>query len=230
MKAHILVIDDDEKLASLIHDYLSKFSYIVTVCLHPTEGLKKLESDPIDLVILDIMLPDLDGFEVCRRIRKFSRIPIIMLTARGDVTDRIVGIELGADDYMSKPFEARELEVRIQAVLRRSKGQNQDMEIQFGGLCLDPEQRCAFLEGKELDLSTAEFDILYYFVKNPGRTLTRDQIIDQVKGTDWATFNRSVDVLISRLRNKLGDSPKSPAYIKTVWGAGYRFIGHKGGV
>ena len=148
-----------------------------------------------------------------------------MLTARGDVTDRIVGIEMGADDYLPKPFEPRELEVRMQAVLRRSKGQPPNRML-FGDLVIEPEKGLAYLAGDELDLSTAELQILLVFANHPGRTFNRDQLIGQLHGSDWATFDRSVDVLVSRLRQKLGDHPKKPKYIRTIWGTGYRFIGH----
>lgn len=223
----ILIIDDDVKLVELLRDYLSQNNYEVIAKHHPQEGLIALERQKPDLLILDIMLPDKDGFELCREIRKTNPLPIIMLSARGEVTDRIVGLELGADDYLPKPFEPRELIVRIGAILRRAASSDFGKIIVYGQLKMDRIKRSAFLYDEELELSTAEFDILELFVTHPGRTFNRDQIIDLLKGSDWATFDRSIDVLVSRLRQKLNDNAKSPKYIKTIWGTGYRFIGHK---
>ncbi|MGD9486691.1 MAG: response regulator [Calditrichaceae bacterium] len=225
MKRKILVIDDDQKLNDLLSVYLSKFGYDVKTEAHPFDGLRAIKREQPDLIILDLMLPDMEGFEVCKMIRKEYTIPVIMLTARGDVTDRIVGLELGADDYVPKPFEPRELVARIQTVLRRSEGHINVATKTTGSLKIDFNKHLVELSGKPLDLTTAEYQILILFVQNSGKVLDRDQILENMRGLEWESYNRSVDVLISRLRQKLQDDPKNPEYIKTVWGAGYMFIG-----
>jgi DNA-binding response OmpR family regulator len=225
VKHRILVIDDDRKLNRLLQEYLTPFGFEVLVAAHPEEGLRLLRTQAPELVVLDVMLPDISGFEVCRSIRQDHAIPVIMLTARGEVTDRIVGLELGADDYLAKPFEPRELVARIQAVLRRSVESPRLQTRSFGKLTVDFDKRSAFLEGKALFLTTNEFAALALLTRHPGRVLDRDQILQELRGIDSEAFNRSVDITISRLRQKLGDDPKSPSYIKTVWGSGYVFIG-----
>ncbi len=172
------------------------------------------------------MLPEMDGFAVCRKVRESSRIPIIMLTARGDVMDRIVGLEIGADDYVPKPFEPRELVARIQAVLRRGSAANDSGEtLRAGALEVSADTRSARHQGKDLGLTAAEFELLWLLVRNRGRVLSRDRIMDETRGIDWAAFDRSIDVLVSRLRQKLGDNAKRPAMIRTIRGTGYVFIG-----
>lgn len=225
MKKHILIIDDDEKLNTLLIDYLGQFDFQITTAVHPKDGLQLISRLSPDLIILDIMLPDMDGFEVCKTIRKTSDIPIIMLTARGEVTDRIVGLEIGADDYLPKPFEPRELVARIQSVLRRNLGQKQTDIRTFGSLTVDLQKQTVILESSAIELTTLEFELLKYFIDHPGRVLNRDAIMDHLRGMDWDAFNRSIDVLISRLRQKLNDDPKKPRWIKTIWGSGYKFIG-----
>ena len=225
MKKKILIIDDDQKLNRLLRDYLSKYEFQVYEATHPEKGLKVLKREKPDLVILDIMMPDMDGFEVCREIRKTSSVPIIMLTARGEVTDRIVGLELGADDYLPKPFEPRELVARMQSVLRRNAAPSRSERLVFGELLVEPDKQTVFLEELPVDVTTMEFELLMLFLRNPGRVLSRDQIMDELRGLDWDVFDRSIDVLLSRLRQKLKDDPKQPAWIKTIWGAGYKFIG-----
>lgn len=227
MKRNVLVIDDDEKLNSLLKEYLSQFAFHVTTVTHPENGLKRVKCYPPDIIILDIMLPEMDGFEVCRQIRKISRVPIIMLTARDEMADRIVGLEMGADDYLPKPFEPRELIARIQAILRRGQAPEKNGQTQSGEITIDYDQRSVKLRGKVLDLTTAEFSLLSLFIKNPGKVLTRDHIMEDIRGLDWDVYDRSVDVLVSRLRQKLGETPKHPAYIKTIWGTGYKYIGDK---
>ncbi|OQX95516.1 DNA-binding response regulator [candidate division KSB1 bacterium 4572_119] len=225
MEKSILVIDDDEKLNKLLKDYLTKFGFKVTTVIHPDDGLELLEKELPDIIILDIMLPDKDGFEVCKEIRKTHSVPILMLTARGEVTDRIVGLELGADDYLPKPFEPRELAARIQSILRRSKDILKRDRIKIGTLIIDLNKQTVKLSDKPIELTTMEFEMLSVFVKNPGRVLNRDRIMHKTHDVDWEAFNRTVDVLVSRLRQKLGDDPKNPSLIKTVWGKGYKFIG-----
>ena len=225
MATQVLIVDDDEKLTGLLTDYLARYILTVRAASHPDEGLRLLRADPPDLVILDVMLPGMDGFALCRRIRETSRVPIIMLTARGDVTDRVVGLEIGADDYLAKPFEPRELVARIQAVLRRGTPHVADEQVTVGRLELNWSARSARLDGVPLALTTAEFDLLGLLVRHRGRILSRDRIMDETRGVDWEAFDRSVDVLVSRVRQKLGDDPRQPAWIRTVRGAGYLFIG-----
>lgn len=225
MKNSILVIDDDEALNKLLTSYLAQFGFTVKTVTHPEDGLRSLKNAQPDLIILDVMLPGMDGFEVCREIRKRYSLPIIMLTARGEVTDRVVGFELGADDYVPKPFEPRELVARIQAVLRRGRQDDETGTKKFNRLAVDFRKQMILLDGEPVELTTAEFEILGLFIKNAGRVLNRDQIMDHLRGVEWEAFDRSIDVLISRLRQKLKDDPKHPEFIKTVWGSGYIFIG-----
>ncbi|MGW8301048.1 MAG: response regulator transcription factor, partial [Desulfobacterales bacterium] len=226
MTPTILIIDDDAKLNELLKDFLKDFGYAVITATRPTKGLKKLRQKSPDLVILDIMLPEMDGFEVCRAIRQTSKIPIIMLTARGEVTDKVVGLELGADDYLAKPFEPRELVARIQSVLRRSQQISDNQTLMFDRLTIDLDKRLALLDGNPVDLTTNEFTALALLAKNAGKVLNRDQILQELRGMDCDAFNRSVDIAVSRLRQKLKDNPKSPEFIKTIWGSGYVFIGN----
>ncbi len=221
----ILIIDDDKKLCRLLQDYLSPFGFEVFAAVNPDEGLRNLREHPPALVILDIMLPKMNGFELCKLIRLDYTVPIIMLTARGEVTDRIVGLELGADDYFAKPFEPRELVARIQAVLRRSAETMKFQVRSFGRLTVDFGKLEAFLDEQPLSLTTNEFAALALLIRNAGKVLDRDRILQELRGIDSDAFNRSVDITISRLRQKLGEDTKNPSFIKTVWGAGYIFIG-----
>jgi DNA-binding response OmpR family regulator len=225
MSTHVLIIDDDERLNALLTEYLKRFGFAVTTATHPEAGLRALKSGAADILILDVMLPEMDGFAVCRKVRENSRIPIIMLTARGEVTDRIVGLELGADDYLSKPFEPRELVARIQAVLRRGKPEEAPDVIRSGPVEVNWTTRSARLQDAELELTGAEFELLGLFVRNRGRVLSRERIMDETRGVDWDAYDRSIDVLVSRLRQKLGDDAKRPSFIRTIRGAGYTFIG-----
>ncbi len=229
MAIQILVIDDDQELGKLLKNYLAKFGMKVTYASHPDQGLALLKEHHPSLVILDLMLPGKDGFEVCKEVRKLGDTPIIMLTARGDVADRVVGLEIGADDYVPKPFEPRELVARIQAVLKRTdtghKNHGKGGILSSGQLTVDIEKRTARLGAKPLALTTTEFDILALFMKNPGATIDRDKIMEYTRGVDVEAFNRSVDLSVSRLRHKLGDSAENQKYIKTIWGSGYMFLG-----
>jgi DNA-binding response OmpR family regulator len=226
MSKSILIIDDDSRLNSLLSEYLGKNGFKTVSVENPKDGLLKLKSQHFDMVILDIMLPDMDGFETCRLIRKEYDIPIIMLTARGDVTDKIVGLELGADDYMPKPFEPRELLARAQAILRRNEIKLKKNEIiGFKNLEVDGNKRTAFVHGKNLELTSTEFELLFLFVKNNGKVLSRDEIMQNTKGISWMSFDRSVDVMVSRLRNKLKAAVnKKEQMIKTVHAVGYMFF------
>lgn len=224
-KHRILIIDDDRKLNKLLSDYLSPFGFEVLAAANPEEGLRYLKTRAPELIILDIMLPDINGFDLCKIIRQDHTVPIIMLTARGEVTDRVVGLELGADDYLAKPFDPRELVARIQAVLRRSAEIPKPQVRSFGRLSIDSSSRTAFLDEQPLILTTNEFAALTLLARNAGRVLNRDQILQELRGIDCEAFNRAVDITISRLRQKLGDDPQTPSFIKTVWGAGYVFVG-----
>jgi two-component system phosphate regulon response regulator OmpR len=219
----LLVIDDDEALNALLTEYLGQFGFAVRTAALPEDGLRALKTDPPDLVVLDVMLPGMDGLAVCRKIRETSGVPIVMLTARGGVMDRILGLEMGADDYLPKPFEPRELVARIQAVLRRGSAPAADESLRAGALEVSRATCTARLHGRPLALTTAEFELLGLLMRNRGRVLSRDRILDELRGTDWESYDRSIDVLVSRLRQKLGDDPRSPRLIKTVRGEGYLF-------
>jgi DNA-binding response OmpR family regulator len=224
-KPTLLIIDDDEKLNTLLTEFLVGFGFRTASAADPEKGLRQLDRLRPDLVILDVMLPGMNGFEVIKQIRRRSNVPIIMLTARGDVTDRIVGLELGADDYLPKPFEPRELVARIQSVLRRGRPEADNETLIFGDLRIDGSARTATLGDTPLNLTTNEFDALMLLVGKPGKVFSRDEILNALRGIDCEAYNRSVDITMSRLRQKLGDDPKTPRFIKTVWGAGYVFIG-----
>ncbi len=225
MKKRILIIDDDTKLGNLLTDYLQDYDFKIFIAAHPQKGLKILKQENIDLIILDIMLPDKDGLTLCKEIRLNYHTPIIMLTARGEVTDRIVGLEMGADDYLPKPFEPRELVARIQSILRRVSPNTKQDVIQIDNIKIDFNLQSLMVSEQIVDITTMEFKVLALFMKNPGRVFNRDQIMENNKGLEWEAFDRSIDVLISRLRKKLKDNPKKPKYIKTVWGSGYVFLG-----
>jgi two-component system phosphate regulon response regulator OmpR len=228
MANNILVIDDDQELNSLLKNYLEKSGLSVLSATDPEEGLKLFRKKKPQAVILDVMLPGKDGFEVCREIRKESLVPVIMLTARGEVTDRVVGLEIGADDYLPKPFDPRELLARIRTVLRRSTAKATAAAqgiLSSGELKLSLAERQAWIKSKKLSLTTTEFDILGLFLKNPGTVMDRERILNSIRTDSVEVFDRSVDLAISRLRAKLGDSGKDPKYIKTIWGSGYLFSG-----
>lgn len=222
----ILLIDDDEKLTDLLKDYLSKYNFSSHSSDNPVNALNHLKNNSYDLIVLDIMLPEMDGFETLKEIRKTSSIPVIMLTARGETTDKIVGLELGADDYIAKPFEPRELVARMQSVFRRVDGSlNEDELISFKDLQINPMNRTVELSGKNIELTSTEFDILMLFAKNNGKVLSRDFLMQKTKGASWQYYDRSIDVMVSRLRNKL--KQKNFRLIKTVQSVGYIFYAEK---
>ena len=222
----ILLIDDDEKLTDLLKDYLSKYNFSSHSSDNPLNALNHLKNNSYDLIVLDIMLPEMDGFETLKEIRKTSSIPVIMLTARGETTDKIVGLELGADDYIAKPFEPRELVARMQSVFRRTDGSlTEDELISFKDLLINPMNRTVELSGKNIELTSTEFDILMLFAKNNGKVLSRDFLMQKTKGASWQYYDRSIDVMVSRLRNKL--KQKNFRLIKTVQSVGYIFYAEK---
>lgn len=218
----LLVIDDDPGLAKLLAEYLGGRGYAVDTAGGGQLGLDRLRAGGVDLVILDLMMPEVDGFAVLREIRKQGALPVIMLTARGDDMDRILGLELGADDYLSKPFNPRELLARVNAVLRRSRAVPPDDErLEAAGVVLDPGRREVTVDGQPVDLTTTEFDILRALLAASGRVIPRERLMADARGDEWAAYDRSVDVHISHLRRKLGDDPRKPTRIKTVRGVGY---------
>ena len=218
----VLVIDDDPKLRALLTEYLGARGLSVIVAEDGAAGLARSRGGGVDLVILDVMLPGLDGFEVLTELRRWSKVPVIMLTARGEDADRIVGLELGADDYLPKPFNPRELLARVRAILRRVEGgTDEGAPLDAGGLRVDPARREAWVDGAPVELTTTEFDLLRVLVAAAGRVVPRERLMELARGEDWAAFERSVDVHISHLRRKLGDDPKHPRRIKTIRGVGY---------
>ena len=224
MSKRVLMIEDDEDLASMVGEYLDSRGLDVTTRLNATTGMQAMREQNFDALILDVMLPDGDGFEICRQIRSTSDVPIIMLTARGEEMDRIVGLELGADDYLPKPFNPRELLARLNAVLRRrTPGANRNAALHFGRLEIDADARTASLDGQARNLTSYQFDLLYALAENAGRVMTRDKLMDQLRGEDLEAFDRSIDVHISRIRAAIEDDPKQPRRIITVRGVGYVF-------
>jgi two-component system OmpR family response regulator len=221
MSLRALLIDDDARLATLLADYLGAHEVHVVHAADGGRGLAALDAGGVDVVLLDVMMPGMDGLEVCRRIREKSQVPILMLTARGDETDRVVGLELGADDYLPKPFSPRELLARIRAVLRRARPDAAGEKIVVDDLVCDVEARQARLAGKVVDLTGLEFDLLLALARRSGRVVPRDALLTLAGRADVAVGERTVDVHISHLRAKLGDDPKSPRRIKTVRGVGY---------
>jgi len=229
-QAHILVVDDDREIRDLVAKFLKNHNLRVTTAQDGREMKRVLEDWSIDLVVLDVMMPGEDGLTLCRNLRANTQMPVIMLTAMGEETDRIIGLEMGADDYLAKPFNPRELLARIKAVLRRSSQQEVSMVAQdgesfrFNDWEFKPEQRELLNdEGVLVSLSRGEFELLDTFVRHPNRVLNRDQLLDMARGREAIPFDRAIDVQVSRLRKKLKDDPKSPSLIKTVRGGGYMF-------
>ncbi|HTC38992.1 MAG TPA: response regulator transcription factor [Steroidobacteraceae bacterium] len=224
MVERILLVEDDPRLADMLHEYLGQAGFGVTVAPLGATALEKLSSAEYDAVVLDLMLPDMDGLNVCRELRAKYDTPVLMLTARGDAVDRIVGLELGADDYLPKPFEPRELVARLRAIMRRRvRGTTGDNSWRFGRLELDIGARAVRLDGKPCELTGYQFDLLVALAKNAGRVLSREVLMDLVKGEEFESFDRSIDVHISRIRAAIEDNPKKPRRIITVRAAGYVF-------
>ena len=229
---HILVVDDDAEIRSLLKTYLERNGLRVTTVADGDAMWQTLDQAQVDLLVLDVMLPGVDGLELCRQLRSRSRLPVIMLTARGDEMDRVLGLEMGADDYLAKPFSARELLARIKVVLRRArelpvaKSEESTGQLEFDGWVLDTRaQHLTSPDGAVVVLSHAEYRLLHVLATHPNRTLSRDQLLDLTQGREAGPFDRSIDVLIGRLRRRLADDPKEPVLIKTVRGHGYLFAG-----
>ena len=226
--AKVLLIDDDRKHSELLKNYLKQFGISLECAGDADEGMRKLSRVDPDLLLLDIMLPGRDGFDICREVRKTSQIPIIMLTARGDVVDRVSGLEIGADDYIGKPFEPRVLVARIQTILRRSSATDgRDPVMRFEGIEIDRDAKEVSVDGQRIELTSMEFELLTVLAKRAGKKVSRDEILNELRGIDAAIMTRSVDIMISRLRQKIGDSVKPPRFIQTVWGTGYAFIARR---
>ncbi len=224
----VLLIDDDDRHSSLLKTYLERFGMTLYRAADGEEGLRMLDTLEPDLVLLDIMLPGKDGMEVCREIRRNSNLPVVMLTARGDLVDRVSGLELGADDYIAKPFEPRELVARIHTVLRRTQTVTPNSDVlRFEGMEIDLTARSLTVDGRPVELTSMEFELLAFFARHPGRKLSRDDILNELRGIDSAILTRSVDIMVSRLRQKLGDTKKPFRFIQTAWGVGYQFSGRR---
>jgi DNA-binding response OmpR family regulator len=225
MAERILLIEDDEPLSAMLSEYLGMRGFTVTARATASDGFKLLHQGGFAALVLDIMLPDLDGFEVCRRVRAESDIPILMLTARGDEMDRIVGLELGSDDYLPKPFNPRELLARLRAILRRRgpAGMARTAPLQFGRLEIDRDARVVRVDGVKRPLTSYQFELLCILAVHAGRVMSREAIMDRVRGEELEAFDRSIDVHIARIRAALEDDPKHPRRIITVRGAGYVF-------
>lgn len=233
MATRALIIDDDEALAEMLSEYLASHGLGVAARHRADRGLETVAAEDFDVVILDVMLPDLDGFEVCRRIRERSDVPIVMLTARGEETDRIVGLELGADDYLAKPFSPRELLARIRAVLRRARGSDASAGekglLRFGRLEIDLNARAVRLDNDLCTLTSHQFELLRLLAENAGRVLSRDQIMQGLRGHSLEAFDRSIDNHVSRIRAAIEDDPRNPRRLITVRGAGYVFARRQDG-
>jgi DNA-binding response OmpR family regulator len=226
----VLLIDDDEALARMLSEYLSKYALAVTWAKDAEAGLEKLSQTSPDVVVLDVMLPGLDGFGLLPRLRATSDVPVLMLTARGEDTDRIVGLELGADDYLGKPFNPRELLARLRALVRRERRTGRDPGLlRFGRLTIDRTRRRVQLGGEERPLTGHQFDLLVALAENAGKVMTRDQLLRQVRGTALEPFDRSVDVHVSRIRAAVEEDPRSPRRILTIRGVGYLFTREESG-
>ncbi len=221
----VLVVDDDVKTVELVKLYLNRDGYRVLTAYDGVEALRQAREGHPDLIVLDIMLPGIDGLEVCRTLRNESEVPIIMLTAKITDQDKLTGLSLGADDYMTKPFSPRELAARVRAVLRRLPGERGPNEIQHGELTVNFLQHEAYLADKPLNLTLVEFKLLGVLIKEPGRVFSRAQLIEKAIGYDFEGFDRTIDVHILNLRRKIEPDPKQPRYIKTIYGAGYKLAG-----
>ena len=224
-KSRILVIDDEESIVEFIEINLIRSGFEVIKAYRGEDGLKQIATGSPDLVVLDLMMPDMDGFEVCKKARKISDVPIIMLTARDDDYDKIIGLEFGADDYMTKPFNPWELIARIQAILRRTKKKAENREdsskVKFGNMIIDSLGRKVWKNGELIELTPREYDLLMLFSSSPGKSFSRDEVRKKIWGHEFIE-ERSIDVHVRRLRDKIEDSPETPSLILTIWGVGYK--------
>ena len=224
MKTKILLVDDDPNIRQLVNLYLEKEGFEVVMADRGDEAVKVFKSTPPNLILLDVMLPGMDGWQVCREVRKVSNIPIIMLTAKDETFDKVLGLELGADDYMFKPFEMKGLVARIKAVLRRfQNSETPAKELVFPGLTINISQYTVTFMGRELEMPPKELELLYFLASHPGMVFTREQLLEQVWGYDYFGDSRTVDVHVKRLREKLSAGEQMGWQIKTVWGVGYKF-------
>ena len=225
MKTKILLVDDDPNIRQLVRLYLEKEGFDVTEADRGDTALKEFKAAPPNLMLLDVMLPGMDGWQVCREVRKVSNFPIIMLTAKDETFDKVLGLELGADDYVVKPFDAKELVARIKAVIRRYQngGESTEKELAFPGLTINMSQYTVTYMGKEMDMPPKELELLYFLASHPGMVFTREQLLEQVWGYDYFGDSRTVDVHVKRLREKLSGGEAMGWQIKTVWGVGYKF-------
>jgi two-component system response regulator CpxR len=223
--ARLLIIDDDVRLGALLERLLKPEGFHVTLVTDGLQGVRRATAEVFDLLVLDVMLPGIDGFEVLRRVRAHSRVPVVMLTAKGTDNDRIVGLELGADDYLPKPFNPRELVARIKAVLRRAEGGTTAVPsaevFREGDLEMDCARREVTIRGESVSLTTTEFDLLRCFLRYPGQVLSRDALMDMLRGVGYAAYDRSIDVHVKNLRAKIEEDARTPRYVKTIWGTGY---------
>jgi len=220
----ILVVEDDSRIADLIGRNLEAAGFTCTMATHGDQALGEFARSQPSLVVLDLGLAGIDGLEVTRRLRRESDVPILMVTARSAESDKLLGLEVGADDYITKPFSTAELVARVRALLRRSSGQLVERRIDLGGLRIDPARRVVERDGRPVTLTTLEFDLLYFLAARPGRVFSREALMEHVWGSDRVVDERSIDSLVSRLRRKLENEPGAPSYLQTVWGAGYRLM------
>lgn len=223
MSGRILLIEDDPRLARMVEDYLGEAGFRVMHAASGRAGIDMSQRDPFEAIILDLMLPDIDGLDVCRVLRAKVQTPILMLTARGDAMDRIIGLEMGADDYLPKPFEPRELLARLRAILRRAHAETPTHVLRFGRLELDRDAREVRIDSQPRALTAYQFDLVQAMAERAGRVLSRESLFDIVKGESIEAFDRSIDVHVSRIRSALEDNPRKPRRVLTVRGAGYVF-------